>query len=272
MKKAEIALNNLAKLQQRGLKIIYIWHNTIAHHENKGKEKLYEYFQSNADLILHLNTWSLSISERQKPSIISKFVRHPFMHSPFPKVEGDSLLVYGRIRTRTQLFQLLLATWVCSFIGRRIYLGSFPTKKTGRFTKMIYRLIPKNDKVIINEGKLEGELERTFWRNSKTVLALRGKRNTNSGILIQGLSEHRNILIGNVRSACDYNHLKCVSIFTNLISLVYLIARDHKTPYELGDFSTADFKELKKDSSLEKFEEALQEACVSLRNIAYLAK
>lgn len=266
MKRAEIALNNLTRLKRCGLKIIYVWHNTIAHHQNKGKEKLYEYFQSNADLILHLNTWSLSIAERQKPSIISKFVHHPFMRNPFPKVEGDSLLVYGRIRTRTQLSQLLLATWVCSLISRQIYLGSFPARKApGRFTKVIYRLIPKNDKVIINEGKLEGELERTFWKNSKTVLALRGKRNTNSGILIQGIAEHRNILIGNVRSARDYNHLKCLSIFKNLISFVHLIVHDSKTPYDLGNFSTADFKELTKNSSLEKFEEALHEAIVLLR-------
>jgi len=238
---------------------MYIWHNSRPHHTDNGKRALYEFIQSNASLTVHLNNHSLNWAKTRSLSAQKKLIRHPFMYNGFPEVQGDGLLIYGRLRHRKEILLAITTLFVCSVLRRHVYLGSFP-KSTGHSLKLIFRLLKKNKFIHLNDGILKGQLEMEFWGNCKTVLSPRSGQQCNSGILINGISEKRRFIVGDIGSAADYNISNVVFRFKNILHLIYNLIMDTNLPYEKALFSTDEFVKIEKESSAQSFENGLRNA------------
>ena len=255
--KAKQSIQQLNSLKDRGLRVIYVWHNTLPHHRSIGKSILYSWFQANSDFIICLN--SKSLKRCRQAGVKAVLAYHPFMHRNLPSVQGSGLLVFGRLRNRSEFLKLLLTARIAHSQRRTIFIGSFPTPiSQGWFTKIIWHLLPKASNVQINYGMLQGEMEMKFWRESKTIICFRDEHNENSGILINALSEQRRIIIGNCSSASDYEHLKMVTVFHSYVSLIKSIIADRKAPYDSSQFEEEAFLQMKAQSTSVTFQTAIE--------------
>ena len=254
---AQEAIHNLRKLKKDGLRILYVWHNTEALHDSEGKRLLYNWFKNNSNFILCLN--SRTLKHCTDNGIKSAISLAPFMCNDYPSVGAEGLLVYGRLRHRSEFLRLLLAAWTAHLHRREVFVGSLPTDNARvQFTRLLINLLPNAPNIHLHTGFLEGDVESYFWEKSKTVITFRDTKHENSGILINALSEKRRIIIGNCGSAHDYEHLKVVTSYKTIFGLMRAIRKDSKTAYDSADFERPDYIHIKAQSSTLKFKEALE--------------
>ena len=262
---AQEAIRHLKDLKKDGLKIFYIWHNTRAHHNTEGKSKLYEWFQQNSSFILCLNSRTLKHCKHYEVKCAMSL--HPFMYNNFPAVRDEGLLIYGRLRHRSEYLKLLVATWTAHIYNREVFVGSLPAVNArGIFTKLVINFLPNAPNIHLHVGFLNGAVEHSFWKKSKTVVTFRNAKHENSGVLINALSEKRSIIIGNCGSAGDYENLKAVSVFGNIIEMIQAIIKDSKTAYESEQFEEQDYIDIKAQSSSSKFAKALENGLSQIYN------